>query len=511
VSLIARIAVLGALLSLCAAAGASGASLEPVGEFEQPIFVTSSPEDPNRLLVVEREGRVVEVDGDTRATFGNLEGLVSCCEGERGLLSVAVAPDFDSTGRFYAAYTGTQAAGGSTGDLHVDAFRPSPEGGGGLLREPVITIGHSDYSNHNGGQLELGPDGYLYISTGDGGGGGDPLESGQDVESLLGKLLRIQPLPGEEPSYAIPPGNTFVGKPGRDEIWAYGLRNPWRFSFDRLSGDLVIADVGQDEREEVDLATSPASGVVGGGGANYGWNCREGFQAYPHAPESCDSLGGFTEPVFDYPHADPGGGAAHGCSIIGGYVVRDESLGDLYGRYIYADLCAGQVRSLLLPASGGTATDDRSEGLSVSTPTSFGEDSCGRLYVVSNEGTVYRLSGGGEPPCPLPPGGGATSPEPRHPGPARPARPRVRLREAARHHGRLVTLVVRISPCPLGAPGGPVMLNRGGRRLSRKRLDGSCVARFRLRVRRRATFRALLPVDDAGPVRSPRLLVTPGR
>jgi hypothetical protein len=498
-SLIARITLLGACLSLAAAGGAAAASLEPVGQFEQPIFITSSPGDPNRLLVVEREGRVIEADGDARASVGDLGSLVSCCEGERGLLSIAAAPDFDSSGLFYAAYTGTQAAGGSTGDLHVDAFRPSPEGG--LLREPIITIGHSDYSNHNGGQLELGPDGYLYISTGDGGGGGDPLESGQDVESLLGKVLRIQPQPGEQPSYAIPPGNPFVGKPGRDEIWAYGMRNPWRFSFDRQSGDLVIADVGQDEREEIDFAPSVGSGAVGGAGANYGWNCREGLHAYPGAPESCDSLGGFTDPVFDYPHTDPGGDAAHGCSIIGGYVVRDESLGDLYGRYIYADLCAGEIRSLLLPDGGGMAVDDRSEGLSVSTPTSFGEDSCGRLYVASNEGTVYRLSGEGEPQCPLPSRNGGSTTRPS----SSPRRPRLHLR-ARRHGARRVTLIVRITPCALRAGWGRVvLLNRGGHRAARSPLHPSCVARFHLRVKGRATFRALLPVAGGGLVRSPRL------
>ena len=148
---------------------------------------------------------------------------------------------------------------------------------------------------------------------------------------------------------------------------------------------MVIADVGQDAREEIDVAPSPAAGVVGGAGANYGWNCREGFIAYSNPAAACATASGFTEPVFDYPHEDPGGGAPFGCSIIGGYVVRDPSLGDLYGRYLYTDFCSEEIRSLVLPRGGGIASGDRSEGLAVEKPTSFGEDSCGRIYVASQE------------------------------------------------------------------------------------------------------------------------------
>lgn len=480
---------IAALLGLAAAAPA--ATLEPIGAFDRPIFVTSAPADPDRLFVVEREGRLIEVGAGVVA---DISDLVSCCESERGLLSVAPAPDFAASARFFAAYTGNTAAGGDEGDIHVDAFRHD---GGTLVREPILTIGHAAMPNHNGGQLQLGPDGYLYVSTGDGGGGGDPLGSGQSLATLLGKILRIEPRAG-----------------ATAEIWSYGLRNPWRFSFDRLTGDMAIADVGQGLREEVDLAPSPAAGVVGGAGANYGWNCREGAIEYPSAPESCDGATGFTDPVFDYPHADPGGGQAHGCSITGGYVVRDASLGGLYGRYVYADFCIGEVRSLVLPATaGGRATDDRSEGIGVANPTSFGEDSCGRIYVVSNGGAVYRLVGEQPASCPGAGSNGQSGSLPSQAAFAKKGkRPLVRLRVASRGDGtgRGLLLTARVLPC-VGQEGASVQLNRGGRRLAAKPLGKRCHARFRTAVARRATFRALLRGADGGtPVRSRRLVVSPG-
>ncbi len=460
------------LLLLCGAGTTAAATLKPIGDFSQPIFVTSSPTDPNDLFVAEREGRIVRLDGATRTTFADLTNLVSCCESERGLLSIALAPDFAASGRFFVAYTGKPAAGGSEGDVHVDAFRHE---GAGLVREPLFSVEHSINANHNGGQLELGPDGYLYISTGDGGGGGDPFESGQNVNSLLGKILRVQPRAGAQPS-----------------VWSYGLRNPWRFSFDRANGNMVIGDVGQNAHEEVDLAPGPAPGAVGGDGANYGWNCREGFSAYPEPGDSCAGASGFTEPVFDYPHDDPGDGSAHGCAITGGYVVRDPSLGDLYGRYLYADFCVGEIRSLLLPADpGGRASDDRSEGLSVAGPVSFGEDSCGRVYVVSQGGTVYRFEGAAPATCPVAAGPG--------PGQARPIairRHRGRLVLTVRKHpvpkGMKLLLTARLAPCGEHA-GERIQLRRGGRRAGGKALSGRCVARFHRLIGRTATFRVLVP------------------
>jgi hypothetical protein len=538
----ACIALVALLSLLWGAASASGATLEEVGNFDRPIFVTSDPGDPDRLFVVEREGLVVEADQGGTTVFADLTSLVACCTSERGLLSIALAPDFAGSGRFYAAYTGTVAAGGEEGDVHVDSFLPDEEGG--LVREPILAIGHSTNANHNGGQLQFGPDGYLYVSVGDGGGSGDPFDAGQDLGTLLGKLLRIDPRPdAEPPGYAIPPGNPFEGggDGALDEIWAYGLRNPWRFSFDRESGDLIVADVGQSAREEVDHAPSPAAGTVGGAGANYGWDCHEGLLEYtgpPGGPSSNCPETGFVDPVFDYPHEEPEGDGAFGCSITGGYVVRDPSLGDLYGRYLYADFCQGQIRSLLLPAGGGPVTDDRSEGIAVANPTSFGEDSCGRIYVASNGGTVYRLVGDeptacGEGPEPDPDPGPGPGPEPEpdpepepemdpmpEPGRAssptasppplvqpppivavRPARIRVRAAGREARRGRLVRVAVRVTPCA-GHAGRRVLLNRGGRRFRAKRLNRRCLARFRFRVTRRSTFRALVPASGGGTIRS---------
>jgi Glucose / Sorbosone dehydrogenase len=465
------------LLSLWCVAGASAATLQPIGDFDQPIFVTSNPTDPNDLFIAEREGRVVEDDGGNRSVFAELTDLVSCCESERGLLSIALAPDFDTSGRFYAAYAGKPAAGGNEGDIHVDSFRHD---GSSLVREPLFSVEHSLNPNHNGGQLEFGPDGNLYISVGDGGGGGDPFESGQDLGSLLGKILRLESHPGAEPT-----------------IWSYGLRNAWRFSFDRANGSMVIADVGQGAHEEVDLAPSPAPGVVGGEGANYGWNCREGFSPYPDPGESCSGASGFTEPVFDYPHGNPGEGKAHGCSITGGYVARDSSLGDLYGRYVYADFCVGEIRSLLLPAAaGGVASGDRSEGLSVDNPVSFGEDSCDRLYAIAQAGTVYRFQGATPATCA---GSAATGPVApiaiEHPPP--PPRPRLLLSmRRQRLGGKLkLLLTVRVAPCE-GNAGERIQLRRGGRPAGAEDLDQRCMARFRLRVSHSSTFRALLPNGD---------------
>src|SRR6188472_3490300 len=260
------LAALAFAISLCSTA--SAVTLQPVGKFNQPISVSSDPGDAERLLVGEREGAIVEVVDGAKIPVADISALVSCCESERGLLSILPAPDFDSSGRIYVAYTGTPAAGGSEGDVHIDSFRPVP-GGGAPIREPILSVGHAANANHNGGQLQFGPDGHLYVSLGDGGGGGDPLQSGQDTEVLLGKILRIDPHPGQVPAYSIPAGNPFAAGPGRDEIWAYGLRNPWRFSFDRLDGDMAIADVGQNAREEVDFAPSLTAGAIGGAGANY--------------------------------------------------------------------------------------------------------------------------------------------------------------------------------------------------------------------------------------------------
>jgi len=489
----------------CSAAVAA-VTLEPIGSFDQPISVSSDPSNAERLLVAERKGVVEEVAGRVVTPIADISSLVACCESERGLLSIAPAPDFDASGRLYIGYTGTAAAGGSEGDVHVDSFRPAP-GGGAPIREPIISVGHAANANHNGGQLQFGPDGNLYISLGDGGGAGDPLHSGQDTEALLGKILRIDPHPGQSPAYSIPPGNPFAAGPGRDEVWAYGLRNPWRFSFDRSTGDMVIGDVGQERREEVDFAPSLGGGIVGGAGANYGWSCREGFIAYPGAPVGCGPASAFVEPAFDYPHEDPGNGSAHGCSIIGGFVVRDPGLAGLYGRYVYADFCSQEIRSLLLPSGpGGRAGDDRSEGVTVGAPSSFGEDACGRLYAASTAGPVYRIVGPSGPACSAAGAsaqGSATAPAEL--GTKRKGR-HIRLRLFARARRGRLRIVVEVKPCA-GQVGDRVQLNRGGRRLGSKLLNRHCLARFFAHVDGAATFRALLV--GAEEIRSHRLRVEP--
>jgi hypothetical protein len=246
----------------------------------------------------------------------------------------------------------------------------------------VIRIPHPVNANHNGGQMQFLGD-LLYFGTGDGGSGGDPPNNAQNKEVLLGKLLRIDPRPSGGRPYTVPASNPFVGKPGRDEIYSYGLRNPFRFSFDRVSGRqprIAIGDVGQNRFEELDYTT-----VAAASGANFGWDAFEGFHAYEDENSGTPDPGGTTKPIFAYSHSRGGGS----CSIIGGYVVADRRLRSLYKRYVYADLCEGQIRSLV-PHLRRAAHDHR-VGLHVSSPTSFGEDDRHHLYVASLEGPVYRI------------------------------------------------------------------------------------------------------------------------
>ncbi|HEX6116245.1 MAG TPA: PQQ-dependent sugar dehydrogenase [Solirubrobacterales bacterium] len=385
------IAIAGALAALaCAAAPAGAATLEPVGRFSSPVFVTSDPNDAARLFVVERGGAIRLVAGGTTTTFLDVTTL-AVSGGEQGLLSMAFAPDFAASGRFYVYYTSRP-----NGDIQIDEYTSDGDRADLSTRRPILTIPHRDAANHNGGQLQFGPDGYLYLATGDGGGGGDAFRNAQNTETLLGKVLRIDPLhPGGGAPYSVPSGNPFVGRAGADEVWSYGLRNPYRFSFDRQTGALLIGDVGQGSREEVDYEPQPDAGR----GDNFGWSCREGLDAFPTTDPLCAGASGFTNPIHDYTHS------SGGCSITGGYVARDPTLGDLTGRYVYADYCRGEIRSLVpgLPAASG----DRSEGLSVSGPSSFGEDACGHLYVVSLAGPVSRFAGDTPSPCVT---GGDTSP-----------------------------------------------------------------------------------------------------
>ncbi len=360
-------ALLAASLALPARAAAVG--LQPIGTFASPIFVTADPGDPDRIFVVQRGGVIRLVQGGSSTTFADLTSVVRCCQGEQGLLSMALPPDFPQTGLFYVDYVGNDGPG----NIHVAELRANGDSAPISTLRNVLTIPHpATTQNHNGGQLQFGPDGELYISTGD---GGATHTTAQNHNSLLGKILRIDPRQSGGNAYSIPAGNPFAGGGGAPEVWAYGFRNPWRFSFDRQTGDLLIGDVGETAYEEVDYA--PASSGLGPG-ANYGWDCREGLHAAPAGisglDPACPGLSGYTNPIFEYTHA--GGN----CAITGGYVVRDPSLGDLLGRYLYGDYCVGQIRSIVpgLPAASG----DRYEGVTLSSLVSFGEDSCGRLYAV---------------------------------------------------------------------------------------------------------------------------------
>jgi glucose/arabinose dehydrogenase len=352
-----------------------GVGLKSIGSFDAPVYVTGAPGFPKLLFVVEQPGRIVVLKGGRRAgTFLDLRGLVNY-GGERGLLSVAFPPGYGASKRFYVYYTDAD------GSIQVDEFRrSSPTRAASGSRRPVITVPHPVNSNHNGGQLQfLGN--LLYFGTGDGGSGGDPPNNAQNEDVLLGKLLRIDPRESGGRPYTVPATNPLVGKPGRDEIFSYGLRNPFRFSFDTSHGQarIAIGDVGQSQAEELDYTT-----VGKASGANFGWDAFEGFGAYTDENSGTPDPGGTVKPIFAYPHSRGGS-----CSIIGGYVVRDRRLAGLRGRYVYADLCEGQLRSLVPHLK--RASDDRRLGLQVSSPSSFGEDQRHRLYVTSLEGPVFRL------------------------------------------------------------------------------------------------------------------------
>jgi Glucose / Sorbosone dehydrogenase/RTX calcium-binding nonapeptide repeat (4 copies) len=400
------LASLLAVAALIAAPAPAGAlSLEQVGSFDRPTYVTSDPADPNRLFVVEQAGRIQLVEGVSTTTFLDIEPLVHdlTSRGDYGLFSLAFSPDYATNHLFYVTYSGVDDPGtveDESGDWHLDEFSANGDTADPASRRELLTVGYrSTPQIHYGGQLQFGPDGYLYASTGDGGPQGDPNGNAQNLQTLLGKILRIDPEGSAPGEYTVPANNPFATlagcADGCDEIWSYGLRHPWRFSFDRLTGDLVIGDVGHQSWEEVDLATAPDPGK----GDNFGWNCREGAHPGPGESSSvcADRMGTFAQAIFEYPHvldvnancSNPAAPRLAG-SITGGYVVRDPALGGLYGRYLYADFCIGEIRSVALGLP--TASCDQSEALSVPLPTSFGEDADGRIYVASFNGPVYRVT-----------------------------------------------------------------------------------------------------------------------
>jgi glucose/arabinose dehydrogenase len=338
--------------------------LRKVGDFEMPVFVAQPPGSSD-LYVVEQTGRVRLVrDGEVETALDIGDEVTA--SGEQGLLSIAFHPSEELV---YAYYTDRDE------NQRVVEYALAGDGSfdEGSRRE---LLQMEDFaSNHNGGLLLFGPDHHLYIGTGDGGGAGDPEGNGQDLGSLLGKILRIDPTPSGDRPYTIPGDNPFADRPGaRPEIFAYGLRNPWRFSFDPESGLLLIADVGQDSQEEVDVVP-----IERAAGANFGWSAFEGTERFNEG----ESAPGAIPPALTY-------GRDGGCSITGGYVVRDPELPSLDGRYVYGDFCRGELRSFV-PAPGD-ARSDRSLGLEVPQLSSFAEDDQNHVYATSLAGPVFVLA-----------------------------------------------------------------------------------------------------------------------
>ncbi len=349
--------------------------LEPfISGFVAPVDIASAGDD--RLFVVEKRGRIHVLDDAGQRLpepFLNIQDRVRSSGNEQGLLGLAFHPDYAANGYFYLHYTR------SDGDSRIARFRRDPENAdrASADSEMILLEVNQPFSNHNGGDLAFGPDGYLYIGLGDGGSAGDPEENGQDRLSLLGKMLRIDVDSGDP--YAIPEDNPFaVTDFALDEIWALGLRNPWRFSFDRGTGDLWIADVGQNRYEEVNV--QPAGSV---GGENYGWDCYEGFSPFEGA--GCPAADQLTVPVYAYSHSDGG------CSVTGGRVYRGTSIPALQGVYVFTDYCDGLLRGLVPGGEGAFTPVDFVDGPDFDL-VAFGEDAAGELFVAGlGSGTIYRI------------------------------------------------------------------------------------------------------------------------
>ncbi len=340
--------------------------------FTQPLYVTGARDGSGRLFVVEQPGTIWIVRNGQRLEkpFLDIVDQVGSQSNEQGLLSIAFSPDYARDGQFFVNYTDRE------GNTVVARYEVAddPDQADVNSARTILTI-EQPAANHNGGLLKFGPDGYLYIGTGDGGRGGDPWDNAQNRDVLLGKLLRIDVMnvAGNQP-YAIPADNPFIGEPDmRPEIWAWGLRNPWRFAFDRATDDLYIADVGQNQYEEVHF--QPGDSV---GGENYGWNIMEGATCYNTS--ACDQTG-LEQPIIVYSHT-------LGCSITGGYVYRGRQFPQLEGIYFYGDYCSGRIWGL-------RQTDqqwDNAELLQADLMlTSFGEDDAGEVYLTDRNGGVYQL------------------------------------------------------------------------------------------------------------------------
>ena len=344
-------------------------ALEPVlSGLSSPVYLTSAHDSSNRLFIVEQGGRIkVLPDGaNSPVVFLDIAARV-ISGGERGLLGLAFHPHFRSNRRFFVNYTRTPDGATVIAEYHASSTAPNIAD----TAETVLLVIPQPFANHNGGMIEFGPDGYLYLGIGDGGSANDPGNRAQDINNLLGKILRIDVdrADGINP-YASPADNPFFGSiPGRDEIYATGMRNPWRFSFDRLTGDLYAGDVGQNEWEEIDIVRR---------GANYGWRVMEGLHCNPIFSGGVCTAAGLTTPIAEYRHT---GGR---CSVTGGYVYRGPNSTLAPGTYVYGDFCTGEVFTLI----NGQQEVLLDSSLSIS---SFGEDEAGEIYIVGLGGTIHRL------------------------------------------------------------------------------------------------------------------------
>ena len=360
-------------------------SITPVAsDFTQPVHLTHANDQSDRIFIVEQPGQIRVLDGGITNIYLDLSKKVTTLGAEQGLLSIAFPIDFHRTRRFYVNYTRK-----TDGATVVSQFQQSKQSPllGNIQSEKVLLVIPQFARNHNGGGMAFHPEnGYLYIGTGDGGRSNDPHNNGQDLNSVLGKMLRIDVhATTSNTTYGIPVSNPFSGDtPGRDEIWAFGLRNPWRFSFDSLTHDLYIADVGQDTREEIDVQLALSSG-----GENYGWRMREGFIPTP-TPKSrpVGRSGPFdvVDPAIDYPLSVSG---KNNCSVTGGFVYRKDKHSAMYGKYFYADYCSGRLWGLT--KDNGSWTNRLLLDLNIH-PSSFGTDESGNLYLCAHrEGIIYQV------------------------------------------------------------------------------------------------------------------------
>jgi hypothetical protein len=479
-----RSILIGMLLLAAAALPASAGaevSLQKVGDFSEPVQALGAPGDGERLYVVEQRGTIQVVEGGTAAPFADLTALVEHA-GEQGLLSMAFAPDFQSSRKLYVYYTQEGGAANRVDELRA----PTGDAVDLASRRLVLSIPHTTATNHNGGQIQFGPDGLLYAAPGD---GGSNAANARDLGNLLGKVLRIDPNGTADGRYTVPPDNPFVAQAGaRGEIWASGLRNPFRFSFDRLTGDLVLGDVGQTTTEEINFLPR-SSGL--GRGADFGWDVCEGSFVTGTKDQPCDLVGSVLPVLNKFQSTEEG--VDNYQSIIPGFVVRDPSLPSLFGRLVYGDVYVAGLSSAQL--GGTTATDDRKIGAQVEIAqlAGFGEDAGGCIYAASLTGPVYRLvendaripcapTAPGATPVPMP---GGTAADKRRPEIAA----RVKKRQRVLKLRGAVARVRCDEPCRVTA-GGKLRIGKRRyalRAATTRRVRAAQLVRVKPRLTRRAT------------------------